>query len=170
MGSMLHESGANRGAAPRPTRVKGPTVVYLWGMHFEHSVPIAAPPQQVFDRYVDVERWPEWLETMTSVERLDDGPLRVGSRTRIKQPKLPVAVWEVTALETGRSWTWVAKGPGIVTTASHVVDPAGDGSRVTASLDQAGPLGGVLGRLTRGMTDRYLQIEGDSLRAQFERG
>jgi uncharacterized membrane protein len=138
-------------------------------MHFEHSVSVAAPPQQVFDRYVDVARWPEWLETMTSVERLDDGPLRVGSRTRIKQPKLPVAVWEVTAVEPGHSWTWVARGPGIVTTASHVVTPAGDGSRVTASLDQQGPLGAVLGRLTKGMTERYLRIEGDSLKAQVER-
>jgi len=60
-------------------------------LHFEHSVSVAAPPQQVFDGYVDVARWPEWLETMTSVERLDDGPLRVSSRTRIKQPRLPVA-------------------------------------------------------------------------------
>ena len=137
-------------------------------MHFEHSVSIAAPPHQVFDRYVDVARWPEWLETMTSVERLDDGPLRVGSRTRIKQPKLPVAVWEVTALEPGRSWTWVARGPGVFTTASRVVNPAGDGSHVTASLDQQGPLGGVLGRLTKGMTERYLRIEGESLKAQVE--
>lgn len=143
-------------------------MVYIRGMHFEYSVPIAAPPGQVFDRYVDVARWPEWLETMTSVERLDDGPLRVGSRTRIKQPKLPVAVWEVSALEPGRSWTWVARGPGLVSTASHVVAPAGDGSTVTASLDQGGPLGAVVGRLTKGLTERYLRIEGECLKAQFE--
>jgi hypothetical protein len=82
---------------------------------------------------------------VTSVERLDQGPLRVGSRARIKQPRLPTAVWEVTEVVTGRSFTWIARGPGIITTASHVVTPpeAAGSTRVTASLQQMGPLGPV---------------------------
>ena len=36
----------------------------------------------------------------------------MGSRARIKQPRLPTTVWEVTEVVTGRSFTWIAGGPG----------------------------------------------------------
>ncbi len=120
-------------------------------MRFMATIDIAAPAQLVYEVYTDVERWPEWAARVTSVERLDQGPLRVGSRARIKQPRLPTTVWEVTEVVTGRSFTWIARGPGIITTASHVVTPPeADGpTRVTASLQQTGPLGQVLGLLTK---------------------
>lgn len=114
-------------------------------MRFEASIDIAAPAERVFAVYSDVERWPEWTRSVTSVERLDDGPLRVGSRARVRQPRLPTAVWEVTELVPDRSFTWVARGPGIVTTGSHVVTPLdGDGVKATAALEQAGPLGSLM--------------------------
>src|SRR5215212_4532367 len=112
-------------------------------MRFEATIDIAAPAQLLFEVYTDVERWPEWTDSVPSVERLDQGPLSVGSRARIKQPRLPEAVWEVTEVVAGRSFTWMSRCPGIVTTASHVITaPAGEGPiRVTASLVQAGLLG-----------------------------
>ena len=90
-------------------------------MRFERSIDIDAAPGHVFDVYVDVERWPEWTPTVTSVERLDAGPLKVGSRARIRQPRLPVVVWEVTELVQGRWFTWVARGPGALTVGRHAV-------------------------------------------------
>ncbi len=139
-------------------------------MRFMATIDIAAPAQLVYEVYTDVERWPEWAASVTSVERLDQGPLRVGSRARIKQPRLPTTVWEVTEVVTGRSFTWIAGGPGIITTASHVVTPAeADGSsRVTASLQQTGPLGQVLGFLTKRLTNRYMQIEVQGLKTRCE--
>ena len=52
----------------------------------------------------DVERWPQWTESVTSVQRLEPGPLAMGSRARIKQPRLLRATWQVTAIEAGRSF------------------------------------------------------------------
>src|SRR3954452_365641 len=77
----------------------------------EHTVTIAAPPAQVWAVVIDIERWPERIPTVDTVERLDDGPLAVGSRTRLQQPKLPPAVWTVTELIDGTSYTWDSKSP-----------------------------------------------------------
>ena len=140
-------------------------------MRFEASIDVAAPPRRVFEVYSDVERWPEWTSSVTSVVRLDHGPLRVGSRARVRQPRLPVALWEVTEIVPDRSFTWVARGPGIVTTGRHVVaaPDAGDAHvRVTAALEQAGPLGALVGLLTGRLTDRYLRTEVRGLKARCE--
>jgi uncharacterized membrane protein len=141
-------------------------------MRFEAGIDVAAPARSVFDVYSDVERWPEWTSSMTRVERLDDGPLRVGSRARIKQPRLPVTVWQVTELLPGTSFTWVARGPGVVTTGIHEVRPSGQDGHVTATgvLVQEGLLGPLVGVLTRSLTVRYLQTEMRGLKAHCERG
>jgi uncharacterized membrane protein len=139
-------------------------------MRFEATIDVAAPVQRVFEVYTDVERWPEWAASVTSVERLDQGPLSVGSRARIRQPRLPTAVWEVTEVVAGQSFTWTARGPGIITTGSHVLAaPEGGGPvRVTASLEQAGLLGPLLGVLTKQLTNRYLRTELRGLKARCE--
>jgi uncharacterized membrane protein len=139
-------------------------------MRFEDSIAIAAPAATVWGIYSDVEHWPEWTESVTSVELLDPGPLRVGSRARIRQPRLPVAEWTVTEIDEGRSFTWVARGPGVRTTGTHVVEPDGEGARATAILDQGGPLGPLVGFLSKGLTKRYLAMEAAGLKARSERG
>jgi uncharacterized membrane protein len=138
-------------------------------MHFEASIDVSAPAQRVFDTYADVEHWPDWTASVTSVERLDEGPLRVGSRARVRQPRLPVAVWEVTELVPGQEFTWVARGLGIVTTGTHRVTGNADGTvRVTAVLAQGGLPGPLVGLMTRGLTRRYLQTEVQGLKAHCE--
>ena len=133
------------------------------------TVDVEAPPDTVWEVMTDVERWPAWTETVTSVQRLDEGPLQLGSQARISQPKLPETVYSVTDLEPGRSFTWVAKGPGVTTTARHEVEPMSTGgSRVTLSVEQGGVLGAVMGRLYRGLTDRYLANEAAGLKARSE--
>jgi uncharacterized membrane protein len=138
-------------------------------MHFEVSAEVSAPARRVFDTYADVEQWPSWTASVTSVERLDDGPLRVGSRARVRQPRLPVAVWEVTELVPGQSFTWVARGPGVRTTGTHRVTPVAEGKvMVTAILDQAGLFGPIAGLMTRGLTQRYLNTEVQGLKEHCE--
>jgi uncharacterized protein YndB with AHSA1/START domain len=128
-------------------------------MHFEASIQIDAPAGQVFDTWTDVERWPSWTSSVTRVEPVDRGPLKAGFRARVRQPRLPVALWQVTELVPGESFTWEARGRGLVTTASHRVAPVAGGVRATATLDQAGPLGLLVGLVYRRLTRRYLRTE-----------
>jgi len=133
------------------------------------TVDIAAPPQRVWAVLSDVESWPEWTPTVTSVRLLDQGPLRLGSRAVIHQPRLPENEYVVTELEPGRSFTWVASGPGVRTTGRHAIDPLPGGeARVRLSVAQAGWLGTLMGPFFRGLTDRYLATEADGLRARSE--
>jgi hypothetical protein len=44
---------------------------------------------------VDVEGWPAWTESMREIKRREDGPLVVGSRSRVTQPKGQPMVWTV---------------------------------------------------------------------------
>jgi hypothetical protein len=61
----------------------------------------------------------------------------------------------VTELEPSRSFTWVATGPGVRTTARHLLEePGSGGTRVTLAVEQAGPVGRVMGRFYRCLNDR----------------
>ena len=73
-----------------------------------------------------VEGWPEVSPSMQRVERLDQGPLAVGSRARIKSPRLPAVVWTVTALDPGLSFSWESRSQGIRTVATHELEAKPD--------------------------------------------
>ena len=110
-------------------------------MQVETEVEIEAPPERVWEVMTDVERWPEWTASVERADRLDGGPLRVGSRIRVKQPKFPPVVWEVTDLDPGRSFSWTAKNVGLTSVGHHrVASRADGGATVTLVLQQEGPL------------------------------
>jgi uncharacterized membrane protein len=136
---------------------------------FSIEVEIQAPPELVWAVMRDVERWPEWTQTVTSIKLLDRGPLTVGSRAIIRQPKLPPAKWRVTELdEPRRSFAWASWGPGVRVIARHWVEACGQGSRATLSLRFSGILAGLFGYVTRGLNDRYLAIEAKGLKKRSE--
>jgi hypothetical protein len=135
---------------------------------FSISVDIGAPPARVWAVMKDVERWPEWTATVTSIRKLDPGPLAVGTRAAIRQPRLPPARWQVIAVEEGRGFTWVTRSPGVVITAKHAVEPMPSGSRATLSLEFGGLFGAVVAWLTAGVNRRYLGIESAGLKRRSE--
>jgi uncharacterized membrane protein len=137
-------------------------------MRFDHSITIQAPSERVWEVFSDVERWPEWTPTVESVERLDEGRIHVGSRTRIRQPKLREAIWEVTELKEGEYFEWVSKAPGIKTTGGHRVVSTPEGTVATATIVQEGPLGWLFGRLYAGLTRRYIATETEKLKQVCE--
>ena len=88
-------------------------------MKLESAILIAAPRSIVWDVTIDVEGWPQWAPTFSSVKRLDDGPFDVGSSALIKQPGLPRAKWVVTSLTQGERFTWESRIRGIHMIATH---------------------------------------------------
>jgi uncharacterized protein YndB with AHSA1/START domain len=132
------------------------------------TVEIHASPDRVWAVLSDLERWPEWTPTVTSLQRLDRGPLAVGSRARIRQPKLPPAEWQVTEVDEGSSFTWVTGSLGVQVAARHWVEANEGGSRATLSLQFSGLLGSLVARLTRRLNERYLTLEARGLRERSE--
>jgi uncharacterized membrane protein len=137
-------------------------------MDFETSVEIEAAPEAVWKELLAVENWPQWTPTMRRVEPLDGGPLQIGNRVRIQQPRLPPVVWTVTELDPGTCFSWAAKGPGVTTVATHEVQPAGDRCRVRLAITTTGALAPVSDLLLGSLTRRYVQREAEGLKRRSE--
>jgi uncharacterized membrane protein len=135
----------------------------------DSSIEIAAPAQVVWDVFADAERWPEWTSSVERLVALDGPGIAVGKRFELKQPRFPTLVWEVTEVEPGTSWTWRQRSPGGTTLASHEVVALGpDRTLVRQRIDQRGPIGVLVGVLTRRITRRYLDLEAQGLKARSE--
>ncbi len=137
-------------------------------MHLEDRLEIAAPVSTVWDLTVDVERWPDSTPTITSVERLDDGPLGIGSQARIKQPRQRSTVWTVTAFEPGRTFAWATRTLGMRMEGGHHLE--GDESRCTntLTLDVSGPMAPILGRLVAGQLRKAITTENQGFKRTAE--
>ncbi|WP_204016950.1 SRPBCC family protein, partial [Sphaerimonospora thailandensis] len=125
-------------------------------MRFETGIDIDASPERIWRVMTDVARWPEFLPTVTELEFLGngqgDGPLGLGSRVRIKQPGLPVMVWQVTEFTEGGSFVWQATSGGVTTVAGHAITPRPGGGSLLLTIDQSGLPAPLVGLLTGGRT------------------
>ena len=138
-------------------------------MFNEDSIEIAAPAPLVWDVFTDVERWPQWTASVTSLVALDGPGLAVGKRFAIKQPGMAKLVWKVTEIDPGSSWTWVQRSPGVLVSARHdVIAQPGDRTLVRQHLDQRGWLGALVGRLMVKKTKRFLELEAQGLKTRSE--
>ncbi len=116
----------------------------------------------------DVERWHEWTPSIKSIKRLTDKEFKVGSRLLIRQPKFPPAMWKLTEVSEGKTFTWVSGSPGIRVTARHSVEANNGGTTVTLSLKYAGLFGPLFAWLTKNITERYLSFEANGLKERSE--
>ena len=133
-------------------------------MHVEQTAPVAASAEAVWAAVVDVERWPTWTRSMRRVARLDEGPLAVGSRVRVKQPRFMPVIWRVSELDPGRSFTWTSSTPGQDASVTRSVRPMGAGtSELTITVDITGVLAPVFGVTVNRITRRYLRMEAEGL-------
>jgi uncharacterized protein YndB with AHSA1/START domain len=129
---------------------------------------VAASAEDVWRILADVERWPTWTRSMTSIEL--DGPFAVGATARVKQPRLPAVTWEVTALDPGRSFTWQNESVGLHSVGEHTVTagPAGT-SVVSLGIHQTGAMAGIARLLFGPFTRRYVALEADGLQQEAAR-
>jgi uncharacterized membrane protein len=137
---------------------------------FRYVIDIQAPAAQVWTVLLDVERWPEWTRSVTTVKRMDIGPLTLGSRTRIVQPGLAPGLWKVTSLDQAkRIFAWTTRGLGVVVVGYHQVEAVGTASRVTFWLHYSGLLSPVLARVLNRKNWEYLKMEAEGLKQRCEK-
>ena len=137
-------------------------------LNFKTTIEIQAPAERVWAVMRDVERWSEWTTTVSSIKKMDNGPIKVGSRILIRQPKLPPAIWRVIELEEGKSFVSVTGSLLVRVTARHWLEPNQTGTQVTLSIQFSGLLRSLAARLTRVLNERYLTIEANGLKQRSE--
>jgi uncharacterized protein YndB with AHSA1/START domain len=135
----------------------------------QRSIDIDAPAATVWAVLTDVERWPEWTASVSSVCRPRSGPLAVGERVVVAQPRLPTLTYTVTEVDDGRSFTWEAGSAAARGVGEHVLTPRiAGGCTATLRLTQRGPAARLVGALLNGLTRRYVRMEAEGLKARSE--
>ena len=138
-------------------------------MRFEHSIDIDAPQQRVWDVLSDLEAWPQRIETVDVVELLTPPPVGEGSRVRLKQPKLPEGVWEVTVWDAPSYFEYRQQTGGVTSVAGHRVEALEEGrSRLTLTLEMRGLLVPVVAVFFKGLTSRYMTMEAQGMKRAAE--
>lgn len=134
-------------------------------MRIDNVKLIDASIERLWALTVEVERWPEFLETVSGVERLDAGAFGPGCRVRVEQPGLRSALWTVTELAAPSRFVWETRTLGVRVVASHLIERDGEQCSNRLVIDLTGWASGLLGRLTRRRIRSMLSVEN----ACFER-
>jgi len=138
-------------------------------IHITRTFQINAPPDAVWVVMIDVERWPEWTESEKSVERLEQGPFELGSTAKLRIRRAPVAgVWKVTEFTEGRSFAWENDSGGVHGMATHLVEPDGDGSKVTLTVTLSGLVATLLTPILAGVARENVRMEAEGLKRRCE--
>jgi uncharacterized membrane protein len=134
----------------------------------EETIHVEAPPDRVWVVYADVEKWPEWTPAMQRIERLEDGPLALGSTARIQAKGSPDSVWTVTELTEGRSFTWESTARGVKVVAWHLIEADNAGSKVTLGVRMSGLMAMIFSPFLRSLQKRNLALEAEGLKRRCE--
>jgi hypothetical protein len=138
-------------------------------MQVTHAIVIRATPDVVWAVTTDVARWPEWTPTVTAVERVTAGELRVGSVVRLKQPMQPHSDWVVTELQPQERFAWETRRTGLRMIGSHELTAVEGGTRNVLRVDVSGIIGVILWPILRFATRKALADENRGLKARCER-
>ncbi len=108
----------------------------------ERSVFIDAPPDRVYEAYLDLSRWLDWNPHLRNVKPRTDGPLALGSRVSTAVKGSPIGTaWKVTEINAGRSITLSSSfPPGVRVVFEHLAERDWGGTRATLRLGINGPL------------------------------
>jgi hypothetical protein len=129
---------------------------------FEREIVIGRPSAEVFAYLADLGNLPEWQGSVEEIVPDAEGPLREGACftevRRVAGRRLESRL-EVETLDAGRELTLrVVSGP-VPGTVRHVLEPAGDGTRLRVVGELAG--GGLRG-LAGPLLERAAKREADA--------
>lgn len=137
-------------------------------MRIQHDLDLDVPIEVLWSLTIAIEEWPTFTPTVTSAERLDEGPLRTGSRVRLKQPGQPPRIWTVTTLEPLRRFEWSTRLLGATMTGIHELATTGSGARNTLAVELSGWSAGLLRPLLRASIARALASENSGFKSAAE--
>lgn len=129
-------------------------------MEISHTTVVDAPIARLWDLTLDIASLPEVTPTVTAVERLDDGPVVVGSRAVLGQPGLGRRTWVVEVVDEPHRFAWATRLAGGRMVGMHDLEPTADGrTRLTLRVVLEGGGAGLLGLLGRRSIGRALAAE-----------
>jgi len=132
---------------------------------FRYEVEIRVAPSLVWAVLLDVERWPEWTTSVSRIQRLEVGPISMGSRVRIWQPRLRPALWQVTSLDDRRRiFAWTTRAFGVKIIGRHQVETLKNYSRVCLTIEYSGVLSAIVTRFYGDLSRDYIAREGEGLK------
>lgn len=157
----------------------------MQSMQRQAETPVSA--DALWQVMADLEHWPDWTPSMLEVRLLPPvaagnagavpqagaapqagvappgggaPPAGVGSRVRIRQPRLLPGIWTITRWQPGWGFEWAMQSPGLQCIGRHDIEPLPDGrNRVTLALYFTGPLSGPVALLGRRLILRYIDQE-----------
>jgi hypothetical protein len=135
-------------------------------MRVEHRVPVAAPPEVVFEIYEDVPNWHTW-DPDTKQASLE-GPFQVGSRGRLTPTKGNTVPMRLTHVVAGRSFTVESRIPLFRMLFEHELTPSAGGTEVVHRVTFSGPLSMLLGPLLSRQLNAGLPVTLGRLKALAE--
>ncbi len=100
----------------------------------EDSVEIARPPEVVFDYCTDLEHETEWNPRTRSVEKLTEGPVRLGTRFRAEWVKGDPALVEYVTFDRPVAWTTTGRSRRLHSIGEGYLTPTPDGCRLDVRL------------------------------------
>ena len=135
-----------------------------------NTVDVAAPIERVWSLTEDIEKWPAITPTITSIVRLDSGPLKVGSTARVKQPRQRARVWTVTRFDPNETFAWQSRILGMPVVGTHSMAARGNGSTAnTLSLEISGVMSRLMGRILASTLRQALATENAGFKQHAER-
>ena len=137
----------------------------------EASRIIAASPELIFDRLADNPSWSEWMPKSFSPVGPSDGPLKVGSRPRVRVAPMPTSTrLNVVVAERGRELAW--SGGNLLLHAHHrfLFEPAeGNQTRVRSVETWAGLLAPLMKSFVKAAAEKIGMEQLDALARSLEK-
>jgi carbon monoxide dehydrogenase subunit G len=112
-------------------------------MRFESSIVINARPEEVWTLIDKLEQWPQWMPSIKKIERVSQGPLKVGSQLCVtaKVSGLTVRLlMTVAAFVPERNVVLEGKALGTKLARFYTLDPVNGKTKLTIGGDVSGAL------------------------------